>query len=230
MSRSTHRFVRLPFLLIISMLLAIPSVFAQAPVAVKAKAKKPSFDSLPSPDFGGNTNLKRFKEKWWLEIEVEFEVDARVGRDTPNFIDELEFRYYVAVENGERSRENPAEILVIEKIVRHVNIPVGESIYSSVYLSPSSVQRITGSRSSGRASKSTVKEVTVQIFHNGQTVGGSTTTGRMSDDGRMQDPWWTKLGSGKMMRTEAIPLLPKDETPFAPMWWDRYAEPKIERR
>ena len=30
--------------------------------------------------------------------------------------------------------------------------------------------------------------------------------------------------------TDLVPLLNKAETPFAPMWWDRYAEVSAERR
>ena len=29
---------------------------------------------------------------------------------------------------------------------------------------------------------------------------------------------------------DKVPLLNKAETPFAPMWWDRYAEVSAERR
>ncbi len=208
-------------------LLFTPVASAQN-VAVRAKVDKPDFDALPSPEFGGNTDLKKFNPKDWLIVEVEFEIDAREDGDKPDFVDELEFVYYVAVENGNRSKTNPAEFLLMEKSVKHVNIPVGEKVYSAIFLSPSSVKRISGGE---RAGKNIIKSVAVVVKYQGRAVGGSGTEGDVAKDGRTKpNAWWTQLGGTKLMRTEKIPLLAKKETPFAPLWWDRYAEPKEERR
>lgn len=226
--RISPRFVAI-FSMAFGLLLA-PSASAQSNIAVRAKVDKPKFDVLPSPDFGGNTGLKRFKQKDWLEVEVEFELDAKgQGGSDPEFVDEVVFKYYVAVANGEQNRANPAKFYLMEKEITHINIPVGEKIFSSVYLSPSSLRRITGSESAG---KNSVKSVAVVMSHLGRPVGGNGTEGDVNrKDGRTKpNAWWTQLGGNTLVRTDKYPLLSKDETPFAALWWDRYSEIKKERR
>ena len=103
---------------------------------------------------------------------------------------------------------------------KHVNVPVGEDVYSSVYLSPTAVKRISGS---DRAGKSILSHVGGEILVNGtQPVDKSGYFASKDKPG-----WWV---SGKLSRYDKIPLRNKNETPFKFLWWDRYAEIDDERR
>lgn len=178
----------------------------------KVKVDKPSFDDLPSPDFSVGKN-KSFKPKDWLEVEVKFSVE--MPRDyKEKFIDRVTVKWYVAIEDPKGGRKT----VYIEKQVDHVNVPVGESVYSSVYLSPAAIKRISGR---DRAGKSIVKSVGGEVLVNGQSAYKD--SGKFSSN---QDPgWWTKIS-----RYDAIPLRDKSETPFKFLWWDRYAEIDEQRR
>ena len=41
----------------------------------KVTLDSPQFDELPSPDVEGNTGLKNFKPKDWLEVEVKMNIE-----------------------------------------------------------------------------------------------------------------------------------------------------------
>ena len=117
-------------------------------------------------------------------------------------------KWYVAVKNPEK----PGTMLLLTKDVEHVNIPLEEDVYCSVYLSPASIKRLTGT---DRGGKSAVEAVGYEILINGVKVAEDTT--------KCKTGWWN-AASDKISRSDAVPLLNKSETPFANRWWDRYAE------
>lgn len=178
------------------------SLFAEA----KFSVGKPEFDDIQSPDIGAK---KSWKPKDWLEMEVKFKVSAVSPKPKDGFVDEVRIRWYVAVENpGGKGH------WLLEKEVTHVNVPVGEDLYASIYLSPNSVKRLSGG---SRASKSILWGVGGEM-----TIAGKTEYFTSRD----RPGWWT---SGKLSRTDKVPLLNKDETPFKAAWYDRYAELKEKR-
>ncbi|NNC88973.1 MAG: hypothetical protein HKN82_10995 [Akkermansiaceae bacterium] len=179
-------------------LAAVPHLAAQA----KFDVDDPKFDDLQSPEVGGNTGKKNWDPKDWLEVEVKFKIDA--VRPDAKFVDEVRIRWYVAVENPESKG-----YWLLEKEVTHVNVPVGEDIYASVYLSPTSVMRLSGGE---RASKAVVDRVGGEISILG-------TTNYFSSKGKAG--WWQ---SGTLSRSDKVPLLNKNQTPFKMLWYDRYAE------
>ncbi|MFC4992789.1 Amuc_1102 family pilus-like protein [Rubritalea tangerina] len=183
--------------------------------AGNAEASDPKFDTLQSPVVGGNTERKSWKPKDWLEAEVKFKVEMpKTYRQS--FVDSVTVKWYVAVKP-----EGSRDVYILEKEVEHVNVPVGEDVYSSVYLSPSAIKRISGS---DRASKGVIEAIGGEVIVNGTT--------RESNKKRYfaygeKVGWWTKT---KASRLDRVPLLNKNETPFKFLWWDRYAEIKPERR
>lgn len=189
-------------------MLLTTSLFAQR--AIKVDIGEPEFESVQSPQFNGGSN-KKWKPKDWLEVEVELEIE-KIDPKEATFADEIVVRWYVAAENP-----SGKGYILIEKEVTHINIPVGEPVLSSVYLSPSAVLRLSGG---DRASEKVIKYVGGEVIFNGRTLGEFTSGGAKSK-------WWQ---SGELSRYDAIPLRSKDETPFHNMWWDRYAENKIDRR
>ena len=190
----------------------VGNVHAQAG---KITASDPKFDSLQSPEVGGNTGTKNWKPKDWLEAEVKIKVEMPDSYKS-DYVDSVTVKWFVAVKNPAGSG-----YVLLEKEVEHVNVPVGENIYSSVYLSPAAIKRLSGS---DRASKSVVSHVGGEVLVNGASLQNNkdryfTSKGKIG--------WWT---SGSLSRYDRIPLFNKNETPFKFLWWDRYAEIKPERR
>ncbi len=189
--------------------LSIESAFGQA---AKVTGDKPTFDELQSPEFSGGKQ-KSFKPKDWLEIEAKIAV-ALAPEPKSKTCDRLTVKWFVAVKNSEKS----GSMLLLTKDVEHVNIPLGEEVYCSVYLSPASIKRLTGS---DRAGKNVVEAVGYEVLVDGRSVASDTT--------KFKAGWWN-MASDKISRSESVPLLDKTETPFSNMWWDRYAEVSKARR
>ncbi|NQX01053.1 hypothetical protein HQ447_10360 [bacterium] len=180
--------------------------------AVKVTGESPSFDDIPSPQFAGVKN-KSFKPLDWLEIETKINVQM-LPEPASKTCDKLTIKWYLAVKNPDK----PGTFLLLTKDIEHVNLPLNQDVYGSVFLSPASLRRITGSDSGG---KGAVEFVGYEILVNGKVEAGGTNKGKVG--------WWN-TPSDKISRSEAVPLLNKSETPFRDMWWDRYPEISVERR
>ena len=189
--------------------LAFFSVSLQAQ-EIKVEVDDPEFDDLLSPEVGGNTSEKNWKPKDWLEAEVKLKVEVP-RKSTKNYVDRIVVKWYIAVKNPDGKG-----IALLEKDVSYVNIPVDEEVYASVYLSPSSIRRITGGE---RAGKSNIEAIAGEITYNGATVGKFNSKGNQE--------WWK---AASVSRNENIPLLSKSETPFKFLWYDRYLEEEPPRR
>lgn len=175
----------------------------------RVTVEKPTFDDLPSPEFSGGGKQRPFKPKDWLEMEAKIKVE--LAPEPPSkTCERLTVKWYVAVKNPNKA----GTFFLLTKDVEHVNVPLNEEIYSSVYLSPASVKFLTGSEKGGKGS---VELVGYEVLVNGQKQAEETNKGKTG--------WWN-TSSDRISRTEAVPLLDKPETPFAHMWWDRYAEVK----
>ena len=121
----------------------------------------------------------------------------------PAFTDELTLRYFVLF--GDK-------LLVGE--VTHVNIPAGRELYSIMYLTPKTISRLLGG---GSFSPSVIKNIAVQILNKGQLVA--------------QESWKPAGNPNWFQNMQQIQgmLRNKNETPFAPLYWDRYEEIKPAR-
>ncbi len=190
-------------------LLSIASAHGQA---AKVTGQKPSFDTLPSPEFSGGKQ-KSFKPKDWLEIEASVKVMLSPEPKSKT-CDRMTVKWYVAVKNPEKS----GTFLLLTKTVDYVSVPLNEEVYTSVYLSPASVFSLTGSSKGG---KQAVEYVGYEVLINGVKAAEETSKGKPG--------WWNTASKG-LARSESPPLLNKTETPFNNMWWDRYAEVGVERR
>jgi hypothetical protein len=206
---------RLKFLMSASLMLVLPSSFAMA--QYKVNAEKPEIVTLISPQLGEQSAKdKKFTGKDWMEIEIKFKVEVPpADKKKVKFLDKVTLKWYVAVKNP----DGGSGFVLLEKEVNHVNVPVDEEIYASVYLSPNSIKRMTGG---DRVNKADVKEVGGEISVNGQEAYNNSGFFSLSTQGK----WWT---SGKLARYDKIPLLNKDETPFKILWYDRYAEIEQEK-
>ncbi|MBK1816880.1 hypothetical protein JIN84_14740 [Luteolibacter yonseiensis] len=189
--------------------LSVGSAFGQA---AKVVVEKPVFDDLPSPEFSGGKQ-KSFKPGDWLEMEAKLKVS--LAPEPPSkTAEKITVKWYIAVKNPDKA----GTFLLLTKTVEHVNVPLEQEVYCSAYLSPASIKRLTGSDKGG---KNAVEFVGYEVLVNGEKKAEETNKGKAG--------WWN-AASDKISRSESVPLLSKLETPFANMWWDRYAEVGVERR
>ncbi len=192
------------------------ALFALLAVSSSASAQqykldidKPEFDDLLSPTIDGRTTVKKFTPKEWLEVELKLKIESS-NRDE-DFADRVSVKWYIAAKVSEN---NTTKVRLLEKEINYVNVPIGEEVYVSVYLSPTAVKRLSGRDDAGKA---IIEEVGGEITVNGvQPVKSSGIFTTMS---RKKGKWWDALTPYKK-----IPLLNKNETPFKFFWWDRYAE------
>ena len=175
----------------------------------KLDISKPEFDSLLSPTIGGGTTVKKFKPKEWLEVEVKIKIESS-NRDE-DFADRVTVKWYVAAQVTENKS---TKVRLLEKEINYVNVPIGEDVYVSVYLSPTAVKRISGRDS---AAKSIIEEIGGEITVNG--IQPAKSSGFFTTMPKSRGKWWDSLTPFRK-----IPLLNKNETPFKFFWWDRYAE------
>ena len=121
----------------------------------------------------------------------------------PNWTDELTFKYYVLF-NG--------NLLTGE--VTHVNIPAGRENRSVMYVSPQALARFGNNR-----------PIAANSFQNiaAQIVQGGAVKDEVSL-ARAQPQWFAALPQISGF------VLNKNETPFAPLYWDRYEQIKASGR
>jgi len=185
---------------------------AAVSVGQEVSVGKVEFDNLPSPEFGGTKN-KSFRPKDWLEFEAGIKVPAYTPeQEKSGFIDQIVVKWSVALKNPEGRG-----FILITKDITHINVPVDEEVYSSVYLSPNTLKRLTGR---DKAGKTSVDRVLCEVLINGRMMGASSSKGGID---------WVQKGAGSLSdQSSRFPLLTKYETPFKAFWWDRYMD--IEER
>ena len=131
---------------------------------------------------------------------LEVEVDFS---SAPEFTDELTFKYFILI-NG--------KLLTGE--VTHTNIAAGRDNRSVMYVSPKTLARLMGNRP---VAPNSVQNIAVQIVQQGAVKH------ELSAE-RAQPNWHAT------MPHVAGLVLNKNETPFAPLYWDRYEQIKTQAR
>lgn len=167
-----------------------------------------------APEFAINgTTAKRFKQKDWIEVEFEIDVKAPKGADKDlRFLDDVNIKYYVFVRPTDPKKN---KVLVAD--ITYINVPVDETIHSVVYLSPATLYNVSGEK--------IVNKGLVTLYGCEATYGGKT-VGIFSSDGNKGNPFWT---APTLPPVESGRLLPKNKTPFAPLWFDYYMEEKVDK-
>jgi len=107
-------------------------------------------------------------------------------------IDELTFNYMVAIEG---------KLLVGS--VTHINIPGGKDHYSVVYIAPRSLEKLVGNKPLTGAA---IQNVWVTVTRQGQNLAAAS----------------MKPGNPPNVPQVTGMILNKSETPFAPLFYDRY--------
>ena len=189
----------------LSVISAIFILFSSGVLAQKIEVKDPKIEITiqKTPRYSPNgPKEKRDTQKFWIEVEVGFKADQK-GKPDEEHIAQLEFKYYITIKP-----KDPKNRKVYTLSLTHVNIPKDEGIYSVAYMSPTTIAKIIGK--SKMPSKSDI-DVAVEIRSQGTLIAGDKTTSGSKK-------WWTELPQAEGL------VLDKTKTPFAPLWWDRYAE------
>lgn len=117
----------------------------------------------------------------------------------PEFTDELTFKYFILL-NGK----------LLTGAVTHTSIPAGRENRSVMYVAPPTLVRFMGNLP---VTPNAVQNIAVQLVHQGAVKGELSVT-------RAQPQWFAGLPPLTGL------VLNKNETPFAPLYWDRYAQIK----
>lgn len=133
------------------------------------------------------------------ELWLEVEVEFSAA---PEWTDELTFKYYILF-NG--------KLLTGE--VTHTNIPAGRDNRSVMYVAPRTLARFGGKRP---VTAVMIQNVAVQLTQQGAVKAESSIQ-------RAPGQWFTTIPQ------VAGYVLNKNETPFAPLYWDRYEQIKTSR-
>lgn len=160
--------------------------------------------STKSPDFEVGSGVVKKKEtrRDWIEIDVGFVLDSS---DRDDFVGSAKVSFYVLPSSAQKQHKK-----LYKASVNHVDLLKGEELHSSVYISPNAIARLYGK---GKAANPRDLMVAVEIHIGGKLVGGDVTDGKSSR-------WWQK----KDVPTDESLLRPKAKTPFAYLWYDRFAE------
>jgi len=168
----------------------LPPPAPVGPGSVKLGRVAPTTPTTPEFQITGGAT-KRYTLGKWLEVEVPYETK-------PQMIDELSFHFVLLISNK-----------LVDGNVTYVNIPAARDHYAVMYISPRTLQVLTGKP---QATGSDVQNIWIEVSHQGQVLDRAA------------------------IQNRAIPQLPllsgmvlnKNETPFAPLYWDRYEAIKQE--
>jgi len=129
---------------------------------------------------------------------LEVEVDFMSNVD---WTDELTVNYFILI-SGQ----------CLTGTVTHIDIPKARDIYSVMYVSPYTLARILNGQ---QLTGADIQDVGIQLVSKGQVLVTKSFKARGAQE------WWQGLPqvTGKVLN--------KDQTPFGPLIWDRYAQIKI---
>ena len=151
---------------------------------------------IESPVYSVNMGPQHPQGRSQQWLEVEVDFESAI-----EFTEELTVRYYILLDGQCLTGE-----------VTHIDIPRGRDLYSVMYVSPRTIASIVGAGK--QLTSADIQDVGVQLVNKGQVL----VTKSFKAPGDQQ--WWQSLQqvSGKVLN--------KNQTPFAPLIWDRYEQIK----
>jgi hypothetical protein len=130
---------------------------------------------------------------------LEVEVEFKAA---PELTSELTFKYYILF-NG----------TLLTGEVTHVNVPAGRENRSVMYVPPRALARFANNRA---ITENSCQNIAVQIVEQGAVKTEASLN-------RAQPQWFETLPQVSGL------VLNKNQTPFAPLYWDRYEQIKTSR-
>lgn len=184
-----------------------PAAGQEVSQEVKVNVKGVKVQAQNTPQFNVQNMVdKRWRPKTWLEIDVDFEARKAVNpQDKSPVVESLEFKYFVGLNKATAD----GKYVVLTATVNYSNIIEKEDQHALVFASPLALARILEKTS---FTTSDVKAIGVEIYRGGGLAGWYTSGGQR---------WWDKLEQFSVV--DGV-LLPKNKTPFAPLWGDYDAQ------
>lgn len=195
-------------LLVCASLSFAAAAYAQdAPVRVRVNDIKTT--PVQTPQFQiSNIPAKPYRPKNWMEIDTTFDAEKapKAAVDTGPFVEQLEFKYYIALNKMKGNK-----YILLTATVIYSNIGVKEKSHALAFVSPATLTRLL---EKADFTIGDIKAAGVEVNYGGQLVGGKSSAG---------NKFWEKLDSFEVM--DGL-ILPKYKTPFAPAWGDYDVEVK----
>jgi len=192
-------------------MIAATSLFAGAAEegAHKVKIVKLETQIQQTPKFEvGGVKDKQFEPRYWLEIEAELQVDTT---DPSNFIPEVQTNWFAIIKDD---RTKKAVQLTGKVTFREVRAK-DKKAHVIAYISPDTLEKITGK---SRPVEGDVEAVALIISGSGIVNDAKHAAGLQKATKEEDSKWWA---SGKYQTMEGL-IIAKGDTPFAPLWSDRY--------
>lgn len=189
----------------IASLALLGSALAQGTVALDALEVE--VQDQGTPQFSvGNVKDKPSDPENWIELEATFQL-----KGDEKWEDAVTIRWFI----GMLDEDNQPIVLPLE--VTYTDVPVGEELHAAVYISPRSIERITGKN------RVMVNQVTAHgaEVRAGGDVLGAVDQSKAYGPAEVGEAWFNK--NTELDRREGV-LRPRANTPFAPLWSDYYLE------
>lgn len=173
--------------------LATEAFAQQAPVGPgSVKITKVEISGVKSPEYQIIGGPQK-RYKTGTWLEIEVSFETKVED-----IDELTFNYAVLIEKT-----------LLDGSVTHVNIPKGPEHYSVMYIAPRSLERLVGGKPFTAAS---IGNAWITVSRQGQILDGPATNPKAA---------YKPTAMPNLPHVAGL-LLNKNETPFSPLFYDRY--------
>lgn len=206
--------MKMQFLIIALMpFIAATSAFSQAALPpVKVDIKDVKFESMETPQFQvSNVPAKSWRPKKWMQVDVHFSAKKAKAVDPNPSIDALEFKFYIGLNAADPATKKP---IVLTSTINYVNISTKElQLHALAFVSPAAIARLLGKTDFINAD---IKAVGIEVSYGGQLVGGHA---------QPAAKWWEDLSKFTVIDGN---LLPKNKTPYAPLWGDYDVDVKVQ--
>lgn len=166
----------------------------------------------PEYNIGVGPQKKAPSQKWlWVEVGFTYQV---AGRDVKP-LDDLKFTFYILLDD--KSRENPKGTLLVGSVNLTGVMPGGPSdVKRTVMLvSPQVLKRYFGGKVPSNLNSAT------QAIGVTASVQGQIVDQKSIGLGQGKNDWWTQFQQGPPGL-----VLSKDQTPFAPLFYDYFEATK----
>ncbi|MFC1497008.1 Amuc_1102 family pilus-like protein [Verrucomicrobiota bacterium] len=149
---------------------------------------------INTPRYGTSASNDQKPPKEWVKIETTYDTD-------PEWIDNLEFRYYAISVRKEKGKNAYTFYKVTSK---YADIEKGRDYLSAVYLRPAAIERY-----------GELMGVAVEILHDGKVIE-TKAENHKSMSKTMQADWWKnpKITGSELVTIKTGYLFKKIETPF----------------
>ncbi len=182
---------------------------AQERPRLRVQIKKLEFNKVRTPAYRGNTTYPGARpEQDWLQVFLEFEVDGGRG----GWTDQLTVDWTVLVRPPNVNRP-----LLLQESTTFVDLEDGKQ-HAAVYIRPAFIRRHCDVKSPNESHFAAYVEI---------SADGRRLDSREYSRGDPPKNWWRAREPD--VRLVPDELLPPWETPFAPLDYDFYAQPKRKR-